>query len=135
MTHRLSPAYFLGPQPATTSCGRRGWPASSRRRESRRYPRMGLRGVYDRHMNTPPNRANHPGRQVGAPGHAAPQPLNMVRGGSVCDPQEQGGHLMKGSGSAAICMATPGVDQRPRWRQAGKIGGKSRHSTHFEQHR
>jgi hypothetical protein len=42
---------------------------------------------------------------------------------------------MKGSGQAAICMPTPGNDQRPRWRQAGKIGGKSRHSTQFKQHR
>jgi hypothetical protein len=86
--------------------------------------------------STPPDRAKHPGRRAEPPvSHDAPQPLNMVRGGSVCDPQQKGGHLMKGSGQAAICMPTPGVDQRPRWRQAGKIGGKSRHSQHFEQHR
>lgn len=95
---------------------------------------MPIPGVYDRHMpkSNPPDRAKDPRRQ---PSHDAPMPLNMVRGGSVCDPQQKGGHLMKGSGQAAICMATPGPDQRPRWRQAGKIGGKSRHSVQFKQHR
>jgi hypothetical protein len=88
--------------------------------------------------NTPPDRAKHPGRagtRDAHESHDAPMPLNMVRGGSVCDPDQKGGHLMKGSGQAAICMPTPGVDQRPRWRQAGKIGGKSRHSQQFKQHR
>jgi hypothetical protein len=59
----------------------------------------------------------------------------MVRGGGICNPQEKGAHLMKGSGQAAMCMPTPGPDPRPRWRQAGKIGGRSRHSTHALQHR
>jgi hypothetical protein len=84
---------------------------------------------YDPGMpNTPPDRAKDSRRQP-------PQPLNMVRGGAICDPQQKGAHLMKGSGQAAICMPTPGIDQRPRWRQAGKLGGKSRHSLHFKQHR
>jgi len=76
---------------------------------------------------TPPDRANDPKRKV--------QPLNMVRGGSICDPKEKGAHLVKGSGQAAMCMPTPGADQRPRWRQAGKIGRPSRHSTQATQHR
>jgi hypothetical protein len=53
----------------------------------------------------------------------------------VCNPNEKGGHLLKGSGQAAVCMPTVGPDPRPRYRQAGKVGGPSRHSTHWAQHR
>ena len=77
--------------------------------------------------SSPPDRGNDPKRK--------PQPLNFVRGGGICNPGEKGGHVMKGSGQAAVCMPTPGADPRPRWRQAGKIGGTSRHSTHAMQHR
>ena len=62
-------------------------------------------------------------------------PLNMVRGGTVCQPGEKGAHLIKGSGKAAICMSNPGFDERPRWGAAGETRGKSRHGTHFLQHR
>jgi hypothetical protein len=75
----------------------------------------------------PPDRGNDPRRK--------PQPLNMVRGGAVCDPKEKGGHLVRGSNQPAVCMPTPGMDPRPRWRQAGKVGGKARHSLHYLQHR
>ena len=75
----------------------------------------------------PPDRGEDSKRQV--------QPLNMVRGGGICNAEEKGGHLIKGSGQAAICMPTPGLDSRPRWRQAGKIGKPSRHSQFSKQHR
>lgn len=77
--------------------------------------------------SSPPDRGKDPKRR--------PQPLNIVRGGGICDPKEKGGHVMKGSNQAAVCMPTPGADARPRWRQAGKVGGSSRHSTHAMQHR
>jgi hypothetical protein len=89
-------------------------------------------------MNPPPDRANHPGRQVGPPMWnvaAGSMPLNVVRGGAVCDPKEKGGHIVRGSMHAAVCMPTPGGDPRPRYREAGKIGGKARHSVHYLQHR
>lgn len=76
----------------------------------------------------PPDRGNDPRRQP-------VQPLNQVRGGGICDPGAKGGHIMKGSYAPAVCMPTPGLDPRPRWRQAGKVGGKSRHSQHYLQHR
>jgi len=63
------------------------------------------------------------------------QPLNLVRGGGVCDPGEKGAHILKGSMHPAVCMPTAGPDPRPRYREAGKIGGPSRHSQHFLQHR
>ena len=81
-------------------------------------------------MPLPPDRGNDPSRKPS-------MPLNMVRGGTVCDPKDQGhgGHLVKGSGKAAICMPTPGADSRPRWGAAGEVRGKSRHSQQFKQHR
>jgi len=78
-------------------------------------------------MSNPPDRGGHPNRQA--------MPLNMVRGGGVCNPGEKGAHVLKGSGQPAVCMPTPGPDPRPRYRQAGKIGGKARHSTQWAQHR
>jgi hypothetical protein len=64
------------------------------------------------------------------------QPLNVVRGGAVCDPGEKGGHVMKGSYHAAVCMPTLGTDPRPRYREAGRpVTPPSRHSLHFLQHR
>ena len=46
--------------------------------------------------------------------------IRYVRGGSICDPDEKGAHLIRGSGSPASCRATPGKDTRPRWRVAGR---------------
>ena len=63
------------------------------------------------------------------------QPLQPVRGGGICDPGEKGAHVMKGSYHAAVCMPTVGPDPRPRYREAGKPGGPSRHSLHSLQHR
>jgi hypothetical protein len=81
----------------------------------------------------PPDRGGHPGRQVG---RDAPQPLSVVRGGAICEPNERGGHVMKGSMHAAVCMPTVGADPRPRYREAGKaVTPHSRHSTHALQHR
>ena len=80
-------------------------------------------------MASPKDRANDPARKPS-------QPLNFVRGGAVCNPQEKGGHVMKGSGQPAVCMPTAGGDPRPRYRQAGKaVTPPSRHSVHFLQHR
>jgi len=63
-------------------------------------------------------------------------PLNVVRGGAVCDPAQKGGHVMKGSMHAAVCLPTAGPDPRPRYREAGKhVTQHSRHSTHFLEHR
>lgn len=63
-------------------------------------------------------------------------PLNIVRGGAVCDPMQKGGHVMQGSLHAAVCLPTPGVDTRPRYREAGvHRTPHSRHSTHFLEHR
>ena len=76
----------------------------------------------------PPDRANDPNRKA--------QPLNVVRGGAVCDPGQKGGHVMKGSLHAAVCMPTVGKDTRPRYREAGKpVTPPSRHSTQWAQHR
>jgi hypothetical protein len=75
----------------------------------------------------PPDRGKDPKRR--------PQPLNLVRGGGICDPGEKAGHVMKGSYKPAVCMPTAGSDPRPRWRQAGKMGQKSRHTLHHTQHR
>lgn len=64
------------------------------------------------------------------------QPLNLVRGGGICDPGEKGGHIMKGSMKPAVCMPNVGTDTRPRWKQAGKpVSPPSRHTVHFLQHR
>lgn len=88
--------------------------------------------------NTPPDRAKDPKRQVG-PGMGDPQfALKQVRGGSVCNKDDPGGHLLQGSGQAAVCMPTVSLnDPRPRWGQAGKIGNHrpSRHSLSYKQHR
>jgi hypothetical protein len=84
--------------------------------------------MYDPVMSGTPDRGGDPKRQ-------AAMPLNIVRGGGVCDPKEKGGHILRGSNQPAVCMPTPGPDPRPRYRQAGKIGGKARHSTHYLQHR
>jgi hypothetical protein len=46
--------------------------------------------------------------------------IKYVRGGSICNPDEKGAHLIRGSGSPASCRATPGGDPRPRWRVAGR---------------
>lgn len=73
----------------------------------------------------PPDRGDDPKRQ----------PLNMVRGGTVCNPQEKGANILKGSMQPAVCMPTAGADTRPRYRQAGKASAPSRHSQHFLQHR
>jgi hypothetical protein len=63
-------------------------------------------------------------------------PLNVVRGGGVCDPMEKGGHVMRGSMAAAVCLPTPGPDPRPRYRQAGvHRTPHSRHSTAYLQKR
>ena len=48
------------------------------------------------------------------------QAIRYVRGGSICDPDEKGAHLIRGSGSPASCRTTPGKDPRPRWRVAGR---------------
>ena len=77
----------------------------------------------------PPDRGNDPRRK-------APQPLNMVRGGTVCSPGEKGGHIVKGSMKPGVCMPTVGSDPRPRWRAAGEPMGKpSRHSVAWATHR
>jgi hypothetical protein len=86
----------------------------------------------------PPDRAEEPNRKVGPNPSSwteGAMPLNIVRGGGVCEPSQHGGHILRGSMQPAVCMPTPGPDPRPRYRQAGKIGGKARHSTHFLQHR
>lgn len=85
----------------------------------------------------PPDRAKHPARQVGS-NFVNPNdmPLKQVRGGSVCDPDQHGGHIMKGSLNAAVCMPTLGKDPRPRYREAGQpVTPPSRHSTQWAQHR
>ena len=46
--------------------------------------------------------------------------IRYVRGGSICNPDEEGAHLIRGSGSPANCRTTPGGDPRPRWRVAGR---------------
>lgn len=77
----------------------------------------------------PPDRAKDDKRRPA-------QPLNVVRGGAVCDPGQKGGHVMKGSMHAAVCMPTVGKDVRPRYREAGKpVTPPSRHSTQWAQHR
>jgi hypothetical protein len=79
-------------------------------------------------MANPPDRANDPKRKV--------QPLNFVRGGAVCQSGQKGGHLLRGTNQAAVCMPTIGMDTRSRWRAAGKaVTPPSRHSLHFLQHR
>ena len=45
--------------------------------------------------------------------------IRYVRGGSICDPDEKGARLIRGSGNPAVCRATPGKDPRPRYRAAG----------------
>jgi hypothetical protein len=45
--------------------------------------------------------------------------LKYVRGGSICDPDEKGARLIRGSGNSAVCRPTPGKDPRPRYRAAG----------------
>lgn len=63
-------------------------------------------------------------------------PLNIVRGGAVCDPGEKGGHVMRGSLHAAVCLPTPGPDTRPRYREAGvHRTARSRHSIAYLQKR
>jgi hypothetical protein len=80
-------------------------------------------------MKPPPDRAKDSHRQPG-------QPLNMVRGGAVCDPGQKGGHILKGSNQPAVCMPTVGTDTRPRYREAGKPQSPpSRHSVQWAQHR
>jgi hypothetical protein len=77
----------------------------------------------------PPDRGNDEKRRPA-------QPLNVVRGGAVCDPGQKGGHVMKGSMAPAVCMPTVGTDTRPRYRQAGEpVTPPSRHSVHWAQHR
>ena len=77
----------------------------------------------------PPDRGKDKSRQPA-------MPLNVVRGGAVCDPNQKGGHIMKGSMNAAVCMPTAGPDPRPRYREAGKpVTPPSRHSVHWAQHR
>jgi hypothetical protein len=79
-------------------------------------------------MANPPDRGNDEKRK--------PQPLNFVRGGAVCQSGEKGGHLLKGTNQAAVCMPTVGSDTRSRWRAAGKpVTPKSRHSIQYLQHR
>lgn len=85
----------------------------------------------------PPDRGKSPARQVGRntvdPNNL---PLKQVRGGAVCDPGDRGGHILKGSENAAVCMPTMSQDPRPRYREAGKpVTPPSRHSQHFLQHR
>lgn len=65
------------------------------------------------------------------------QPLNNVRGGSVCDPNEKGAHIVKGSLHPAVCMPTVGPDVRPRWKDASNLNAHpiSRHSVSWAQHR
>jgi len=76
----------------------------------------------------PPDRGKDPKRQA--------QPLNIVRGGAVCDPGQKGGHILKGSGQPAVCMPTVGTDTRSRYREAGKgVTPPSRHSVQWAQHR
>ena len=45
--------------------------------------------------------------------------IRYVRGGAICDPNEKGARLIRGSGNPAVCRATPGKDPRPRYRAAG----------------
>jgi hypothetical protein len=88
---------------------------------------MGYAGAMS--SKPPPDRGKDPKRQPA-------QPLNVVRGGSVCDPGQKGGHIMKGSMKAAVCMPTVGSDPRPRYREAGKpVTPPSRHSVQWAQHR
>lgn len=77
----------------------------------------------------PGDRSKDPKRQV--------QPLNIVRGGSVCQQGEKGAHIVAGSNHAAVCMPTVGVDTRPRWKDASNLNAHpiSRHSVSWAQHR
>lgn len=45
--------------------------------------------------------------------------IKYVRGGAICDPNEKGAHLIRGSGKPAVCRTTAGKDSRPRYRVAG----------------
>lgn len=45
--------------------------------------------------------------------------IKYVRGGAICDPDEKGARLIRGSGQPAVCRTTPGKDPRPRYRVAG----------------
>src|SRR5215467_1328119 len=76
----------------------------------------------------PPDRGKDPKRQA--------QPLNIVRGGAVCDPGQKGGHILKGSGQPAVCMPTGGTHPRPSDHEAGKgVTPPSRHRVHSAKHR
>ena len=70
-------------------------------------------------------------------GDKSRQPLNVVRGGSVCQPGGPGGHVLRGTMSPAVCMPTVGADTRPRWRDVANLNAHrvSRHSTAWAQHR
>lgn len=59
-------------------------------------------------------------RDKAKPSKESTEAIRYVRGGSICDPDEKGAHLIRGSGSPATCRATPGKDTRPRWRVAGR---------------
>lgn len=83
----------------------------------------------------PPDRAHDPRRQPSKPS----QPLNVVRGGSVCDPNSKGAHILQGSMSPAICFNSPfSEDNRPRWRPPTAIThlhAHARHSLSWWEHR
>jgi hypothetical protein len=65
------------------------------------------------------------------------QPLNIVRGGSVCQKGDPGAHIVAGSNHPAVCMPTVGADPRPRWKDASNLNAHpiSRHSVAWSQHR
>ena len=67
------------------------------------------------------------------------QPLNLVRGGSVCQSGGSGAHVLQGSMTPAVCMPTPGPDDRSRWRNPytmeRELHHVNRHSVAWAQHR
>lgn len=65
------------------------------------------------------------------------QPLNVVRGGSVCSPGGEGAHVLRGTYSPAVCMPTVGPDPRSRWRDPATMHNHrvNRHSVQAMQSR
>lgn len=68
------------------------------------------------------------------------KPINMVRGGSVCEfNYGKGAHILMGSNYPGACMPSVGKDPRPRWRNLQSyeetIHKINRHSTAWAQRR